>query len=292
MHHVRQTSLKVCRSLFGSGLLGALALGTTTAPADAARARSAGHSKVKPRSKTISRGPRGATGATGANGLNGVNGAEGLRGPPGVTGATGAAGEMGETGVTGEVGPTGATGPRGATGATGVGSGTTGPTGPTGATGATGEKGELGFVGLTGAPGPTGATGSPGATGATGVGVTGATGATGASGVMGETGPTGATGATGPTGAGLTEVATVTSAGIATALVGEALTVEHTSSGTYTLTDTGVTFTGCAVVVTVNATEGDDTAQAAVTGGHTITVMTYDGATLTDNPFSLMVTCP
>jgi hypothetical protein len=52
-----------------------------------------------------------------------------------------------------------------------------------------------------------------------------------------------------------------------------------------------VTFTGCAVVVTVNATGVDDTAQAGA-GGHTITVMTYEGATLTNNPFSLMVTCP
>jgi Collagen triple helix repeat (20 copies) len=137
---------------------------------------------------------------------------------------------------------------------------------------------------MTGETGPTGATGSQGATGATGA--QGATGATGAAGA------TGATGAAGPTGAGLTEVATVTSEGVAVAVVGEALAVEHTSSGTYTLTDTGVTFTGCAVVVTVNAIEGDGTAQAAVTGAHTVTVMTYDGTTPTDNPFSLMVTCP
>jgi hypothetical protein len=101
----------------------------------------------------------------------------------------------------------------------------------------------------------------------------------------------GETGATGATGAGLTEVATVTSEGVATALVGDALNVDHTSSGTYTLTDTDVTFTDCAVVVTVNATGVDDTAQAA-TGAHTITVMTYESATLADNPFSLMVTCP
>ncbi len=66
--------------------------------------------------------------------------------------------------------------------------------------------------------------------------------------------------------------------------MGEALTVEHTpSTGTYTLTDgTGVTLTGCAVVVTVNATElrsaHEETAQAAVTGEHTITVMTYEAA--------------
>jgi hypothetical protein len=152
-----------------------------------------------------------------------------------------------------------------------------------------------GETGPAGPTGPTGATGASGVNGETGpAGPTGPTGATGASGVNGETGPTGATGATGQTGAtgaGLTEVATVTSGGVATALVGEALTVEHTSSGTYTLEDTGVTFTGCAIVVTVNATGVDDTAQA-VTGAHTITVMTYEGATPTDNPFSLMVTCP
>jgi hypothetical protein len=74
--------------------------------------------------------------------------------------------------------------------------------------------------------------------------------------------------------------------------VGETLTVEHTSTGTYTLSDgTGIKLTECAAVVTVNATGVDDTAQA-VTGEHTITVMTYEDTTPTDNPFSLMVTCP
>jgi len=77
--------------------------------------------------------------------------------------------------------------------------------------------------------------------------------------------------------------------------VGEALTIEHvTSSGTYELSDGsgGVVLTGCAVVATVNAIGADDTAQAAVTGGHAITVTTYQVGTLTDVAFSLMVTCP
>ncbi len=84
----------------------------------------------------------------------------------------------------------------------------------------------------------------------------------------------------------------MTSAGVANTVVGETLTVEHTSTGTYTLSDGAtVKLTECAVVVTVNASGVDDTAQA-VTGEHTITVMTYEGAVPTDSPFSLMVTCP
>ena len=98
---------------------------------------------------------------------------------------------------------------------------------------------------------------------------------------------------TGATGAGLTEVETVTSGGTGTALVGN-LAVKHLKTGEYALSDGEVgepVLEGCAVVVTVNATGVDDTAQA-VTGVHTITVMTYEGVTPTDNPFSLMVTCP
>jgi hypothetical protein len=77
--------------------------------------------------------------------------------------------------------------------------------------------------------------------------------------------------------------------------VGEKITVEHVeASGTYVLSDgIGPTLPGCAVVVTVNAIEAGDTAQATVTGEHEITVVTYNlGAVPNDHPFSLMVTCP
>ena len=135
-------------------------------------------------------------------------------------------------------------------------------------------------------------------------GATGSQGATGAQGEPGNEGIKGATGTTGPTGVGLTEAETVTSGGTGTALVGN-LAVKHIlKTGEYELTDEAggePALEGCAVVVTVNATELEDTAgaeetaQASVTGEHRITVMTYEVGstpTPTENSFSLMVTCP
>lgn len=118
---------------------------------------------------------------------------------------------------------------------------------------------------------------------------------TGATGTQGVTGATGASGATGATGAGLTEVETVTPGGTGTALVGN-LSAKLIKAGEYELSDGAEepVLEGCAVVVTVNATEVESTAQAATTGAHKITVMTYDLGTglPAENSFSLMVTCP
>jgi hypothetical protein len=124
--------------------------------------------------------------------------------------------------------------------------------------------------------------------------MTGETGATGATGPQGDTGATGAQGNTGAAGTGLTDVETVTSGGSGTSLVGDLAVTNHTSTGTYVLSEeAGATLIGCAVVVTVNAPGVDDTAQAAVTSEHEITVTTYEvGVGPTDSAFSLMVTCP
>jgi hypothetical protein len=90
-------------------------------------------------------------------------------------------------------------------------------------------------------------------------------------------------------------VESVTSGGTGTAQVGN-LTATSTGTGTYELTDGSEepVLEGCAVVVTVNDLEvgAPNTAQAAATGPHAITVLTYSGSSLAAEAFSVMVTCP
>jgi hypothetical protein len=149
-----------------------------------------------------------------------------------------------------------------------------------GATGATGATGPIG------APGPVGPTGAAGATGATGpAGTTGAT---------GPAGPTGATGAAGPDGAGLEAADKFSAGGAPTTVVGEAPSeVTHTSEGKYTVTfASGENLNACAVVASSNETTTQHYVEAAATGEHQITVRTYEGATLKDAAFALMISCP
>jgi hypothetical protein len=86
----------------------------------------------------------------------------------------------------------------------------------------------------------------------------------------------------------------VTAGGTGTAQVGN-LTATSTATGTYELTDGSgePALEGCAVVVTVNDLEAGAprTAQAAATGPHAITVLTYAGSSLAAEAFSVMVTC-
>jgi hypothetical protein len=84
----------------------------------------------------------------------------------------------------------------------------------------------------------------------------------------------------------------VTSTGSGIALVGN-LTARLVTTGEYELADgkSEPVLQECAVVATVNESGAPHTAQA-VTGGHTITVMTYTAALPADASFSLMVTCP
>jgi hypothetical protein len=152
-----------------------------------------------------------------------------------------------------------------------------GATGATGAAGATGSAGEIGPAGPTGATGAAGATGPVGATGATG-----------------PAGPTGATGAAGPGGAGLDVVDKFSAGGVPTNVVGETPSeVTHTSEGKYTVTFAGgEDLNACAVVASSNETATQHFVEAAATGEHQITVRTYEGATLKDTAFALMVSCP
>jgi hypothetical protein len=107
-------------------------------------------------------------------------------------------------------------------------------------------------------------------------------------------GATGATGAAGPQGAGLDVVDKFSPGGVPTDVVGEAPSeVTHTSEGKYTVTfASGENLNACAVVASSNETATPHIVEAAATGEHQITVRTYEGATLKDTAFALMVSCP
>jgi hypothetical protein len=77
-------------------------------------------------------------------------------------------------------------------------------------------------------------------------------------------------------------------------VVGEAPgEVTHTAEGKYTVTFAGgENLNACAVVASSNETATQHLVEAAATGEHQITVRTYEGATLKDTAFALMVSCP
>jgi len=79
-------------------------------------------------------------------------------------------------------------------------------------------------------------------------------------------------------------------------LVGETPFDNHTTStGDYALEFPGTAgapnLETCAIVVSTNETTTQTTADAKATGEREVTVMTYDGTTLTDEPFSINITC-
>jgi len=90
----------------------------------------------------------------------------------------------------------------------------------------------------------------------------------------------------------LTLVDALTAGGVATAELGEAPTVSHTTEGKYALTfASSPNLTTCAVVVSPNVIGTQITAAGAGAAAHEIQVRTYEAGKLVDAAFSLSVTC-
>ena len=107
-------------------------------------------------------------------------------------------------------------------------------------------------------------------------------------------------GATGAAGVGLTDAAYADAAGTLTVTAGTDFTNGanvQTSTGVYTLASSGSTnLLTCTIFVTVgnggSASSGVESAYASTVSSSQITVNTFSGTNLTNEPFSVLVSCP